>query len=67
MERLVGIKVLPKRYLEDSNYLDRFRREARAVASLDHRNIVRAFDIDQDGDTHYIVMEYVTAGTFRKR
>ncbi len=59
MERLVAIKVLPRKYIENPNYLDRFRREARAVAALDHPNIVRAFDIDQDGDTHYIVMEYV--------
>lgn len=59
MERLVAIKVLPKKFVENRNYLDRFRREARAAASLDHPNIVRAFDIDQDGDTHYIVMEYV--------
>ncbi|HEY6565600.1 MAG TPA: serine/threonine-protein kinase, partial [Pirellulaceae bacterium] len=59
MERLVAVKVLPKRYVENQNYLDRFRREARAAASLDHPNIVRAFDIDQDGETHYIVMEYV--------
>jgi eukaryotic-like serine/threonine-protein kinase len=59
MERLVAVKVLPKRFVENRNYLDRFRREARAAASLDHPNIVRAFDIDQDGDTHYIVMEYV--------
>lgn len=59
MERLVAIKVLPSRYVENPNYLDRFKREARAVAALDHPNIVRAYDIDQDGKTHYIVMEYV--------
>ena len=59
MERLVAIKVLPKRYIENPNYLGRFKREARAVAALDHPNIVRAYDIDQDGKTHYIVMEYV--------
>ena len=59
MERLVAVKVLPKRYIENPNYLDRFKREARAVAALDHPNIVRAYDIDQDGKTHYIVMEYV--------
>ena len=59
MERLVAVKVLPSRYVENPNYLDRFKREARAVAALDHPNIVRAYDIDQDGKTHYIVMEYV--------
>ncbi len=59
MERLVAIKVLPKKYVDDPNYLDRFKREARAAAALDHPNIVRAYDIDQDGDRHYIVMEYV--------
>lgn len=59
MKRLVAIKVLPKKYVEDTNYLERFKREARAVAALDHTNIVRAYDIDQDGNRHYIVMEYV--------
>jgi serine/threonine-protein kinase len=59
MERLVAIKVLPKRFVEDQNYLDRFKREARAAAALDHPNIVRAYDIDQDKDRHYIVMEYI--------
>lgn len=66
MERLVAVKVLPKKYIENRNYLDRFRREARAAASLDHPNIVRAFDIDQDGDTHYIVMEYVDGQDLQK-
>lgn len=59
MERLVAIKVLPKKYVEDANYLERFQREARAVAALDHPHIVRAYDIDRDGTNHYIVMEYV--------
>ncbi len=66
MERLVAVKVLPKRFVEDPNYLDRFKREARAVAALDHPNIVRAFDIDQDGNTHYIVMEYVQGRDLQK-
>ncbi len=66
MERLVAIKVLPKRYVEDQNYLDRFRREARAAAALDHPNIVRAYDIDNDGDRHYIVMEYVEGRDMQK-
>ena len=59
MQRQVAIKVLPRRRVKDSSYLERFIREAKAVAALDHPNIVRAYDIDQDGDTHYIVMEYV--------
>ncbi|MEM6362859.1 MAG: serine/threonine-protein kinase [Planctomycetota bacterium] len=54
-----AIKVLPKRRNADSSYLARFKLEAKAIASLNHRNIVLAHDIDQAGDTHYIVMEYV--------
>ena len=59
MKRRVAIKVLPRNRVGDSSYLERFRLEARAVARLDDPNIVRAYDIDNDGDTHYIVMEYV--------
>ncbi|HEV3338976.1 MAG TPA: protein kinase [Pirellulales bacterium] len=59
MRRRVAIKVLPKNRVNDSSYLARFHREARAVASLDHPNIVRAFDVDNEGDIHYLVMEYV--------
>ncbi len=59
MKRKVAIKVLPANRVEDSTYLERFRTEARAAAKLDDPNIVRVYDIDQDGNTHYIVMEYV--------
>ena len=59
MRRPVAIKVLPKSRVAKSSYLERFELEARAVAALDHPNIVRAYDIDNEGDTHYIVMEYV--------
>lgn len=59
MQRRVAIKVLPKHRVEDTSYLARFHREAQAAASLDHRNIVRAYDVDNMGDLHYIVMEYV--------
>ncbi len=54
-----AIKVLPKKRLHDASYLARFKREAQAIASLNHPNIVVAHDIDNDGDTHFIVMEYV--------
>lgn len=59
MQRRVAIKVLPKNRVTDTSYLARFHREARAAASLDHPNIVRAYDVDNDGDTHYLVMEFV--------
>jgi serine/threonine-protein kinase len=59
MQRRVAIKVLPKNRVADSSYLARFHREAQAAAALDHRNIVRAYDVDNEGDIHYLVMEYV--------
>lgn len=59
MQRRVAIKVLPKNRVEDTSYLARFHREAQAAAALDHRNIVRAYDVDNDGTIHYLVMEYV--------
>lgn len=59
MQRLVAIKVLPKNRVNDSSYLARFHREAQAAAALDHRNIVRAYDVDNDGENHFMVMEYV--------
>ena len=54
-----AIKVLPKARVKDASYLARFQLEAKAIASLNHPNIVTAYDIDNDGDVHYIVMEYV--------
>jgi serine/threonine protein kinase len=59
MKRLVALKVLPTDKLEDQSNLERFYREARAVAALDHPNIVRAYDIDQYEKLHFLVMEYV--------
>ena len=59
MQRRVAIKVLPKHRVDDSSYLERFHRESQAAAALDHRNIVRAYDVDNEGDIHFLVMEYV--------
>jgi eukaryotic-like serine/threonine-protein kinase len=63
MRRQCAIKVLPIKRVEDTSYLARFHREARAVASLDHPNIVRAYDIDHETegekDIHFLVMEHV--------
>src|SRR5205085_3189401 len=59
LRRQVAIKVLPLALAQDAWFLERFYREAQAVAALDHPNIVRAHDIDQDGQLHFLVMEYV--------
>jgi eukaryotic-like serine/threonine-protein kinase len=59
MQRRVAIKILPKNRVEDTSYLARFHREALAAAQLDHKNIVRAYDIDNQDKTHFFVMEYV--------
>ena len=59
MKRRVAIKVLPPAKAEHPAALGRFYREARAAGSLEHPNIVRTHDIDQDGNLHFIVMEYV--------
>lgn len=63
MDHLVAIKVLPADKVKDTSYLARFYREARAVASMNHPNIIRAFDVDKQveagTDIHFLVMEYI--------
>jgi eukaryotic-like serine/threonine-protein kinase len=59
MKKRVAIKVLPPAKAEQPAALGRFYREARAAGSLEHPNIVRTHDIDQDGNLHFIVMDYV--------
>lgn len=59
MKKRVAIKILPPAKAEQPAALGRFYREARAAGQLEHPNIVRTQDIDQDGNLHYIVMEYV--------
>ncbi|MCX8138647.1 MAG: protein kinase, partial [Gemmataceae bacterium] len=59
MRRRVAIKVLPTTKAQDPAGLERFYREARAIAAVDHPNLVRAYDIDQAENLHFLVMEYV--------
>src|SRR5262245_5794015 len=65
MRRRVALKILPTDRVHDLVVLDRFFREARAVAAVDHRNIVRAYDIDRDGDMHFLVLEYVDGSSLQ--
>ena len=65
--RQVALKVLPPGKVKDAGYLDRFLREARAAAQLDHPNIVRAYDVDCHEKLHFIVMEYVEGLDLHKK
>ena len=70
LERRCAIKVLPGNRVKDTSYLGRFHREAKAVASLNHPNIVRAYDVDQQFDggaeIHFLVMEFVEGRNLEK-
>jgi serine/threonine protein kinase len=59
MKRLVALKVLPNSQAKEAGNLERFHREAQAVAALKHQNIVQAYDVDTDNGIHYLVMEYI--------
>ncbi len=59
LHRPVAVKILREAYAGDPAFLARFQREARAAARLDHPNVVTVYDVGQDGNLHYIVMEYV--------
>jgi serine/threonine protein kinase len=66
MRRRVAVKVLATAHADDPSTLQRFHREARAAAALDHPNIVRAFDVNRDGKLHFLVMEYVDGSSFQE-
>ncbi|MCA1731430.1 MAG: protein kinase [Actinobacteria bacterium] len=57
--RCVALKTLHSRYAEDTSFRSRFKQEARVMASLDHENIVKVYDISQEDDVAFIVAEYV--------
>lgn len=59
LNRTVAVKVLRPEFVDDEEFLMKFKREAEAVASLSHPNIVNVYDVGEDGKVHYIVMEYI--------
>ena len=67
LERYVAIKVMHAFLASDADFLGRFRREARAMAALNHPNIVGVYDFDVVGDSYYIVMEFVGQGALKER
>lgn len=59
MDRVVAVKVLSGRYSKDPSFVERFLREARAVAKLNHENVISGIDVGELNGTHYFVMEFV--------
>ena len=57
--RNVAIKVLRQQFVDDEEFIRRFRREAQSAASLSHPNVVSIYDVGQEDEIHYIVMEYI--------
>jgi tRNA A-37 threonylcarbamoyl transferase component Bud32 len=67
MERPVALKVLNRELIDKPATIERFRREVRAAARLTHPNIVAAFDAEQAGEVHFLVMEYVEGVSLARR
>ncbi len=63
LNRTVAIKVLNPQFARDAGFVARFRREAQAAARLSHDSIVGVYDTGADGDTQYIVMEFIEGRT----
>jgi serine/threonine-protein kinase len=63
LNRMVAIKILPKRFTENPEYVERFYKEGQAAGKLNHPNIVQAIDVGEAGGYHYFVMEYVEGKT----
>lgn len=63
MKRRVAVKVLPPDRCKNEFARERFQREAKAAAVVEHPNIVRAYDLEMDGDVAYLVMEYIEGVT----
>ena len=63
LNRTVAIKTLLPQFARDASFVDRFRREAQAAARLNHHGIVSVYDSGTDGDTPYIVMQFIEGRT----
>ncbi|MCH5267857.1 MAG: Stk1 family PASTA domain-containing Ser/Thr kinase [Lachnospiraceae bacterium] len=66
LNRYVAIKILKQEYSNDAKFVSKFRGEAQSVAGLSHLNIVNVYDVGEDDDLYYIVMELVEGITLKK-
>ncbi|HBJ34617.1 MAG TPA: serine/threonine protein kinase, partial [Planctomycetaceae bacterium] len=67
LDRQVALKVLRRQLASDSEYVERFRREARAAAKLNHPNIVQVYEVGRSGDHHYIAQELIDGPNLKER
>jgi len=65
--RVCAIKVLPREFARDPSFVERFRREGRAAAAINHPNVIQVFDVGEDKGYSFIVMEYVEGETLGER
>ncbi|WP_096189178.1 Stk1 family PASTA domain-containing Ser/Thr kinase [Evansella halocellulosilytica] len=65
LDRKVAVKVLKSQFSRDDEFIRRFRREAQAATSLSHPNVVNIYDVGEEKDLYYIVMEYVEGLTLK--
>ena len=67
LDRFVAVKILPAEWAQDAAMIERFDREAKAIASLNHPNICALHDLGRDADVSYLVMEYLEGETLAAR
>ncbi|MBR3624538.1 MAG: Stk1 family PASTA domain-containing Ser/Thr kinase [Selenomonadaceae bacterium] len=65
LHRKVAVKILHEEYWKDAEFVGKFHKEAEAAARLSHPNIVNIYDVGNENDAHYIVMEYVAGNTLK--
>jgi len=66
LDRYVAVKILRSEFVEDEEFISKFKDESQAAAKLNHNNIVNIYDTGIDRDIHYIVMEYVEGTTLKE-
>lgn len=66
LSRLVAIKILKEEFCKDKSFVAKFRMEAQAAAGLSHNNVVGVYDVGEENNTHYIVMELIDGITLKE-
>ena len=66
LKRFIAVKILKPEFVQDIKFVENFRKESHAAASLSHPNIVSIYDVGQEGNINYIVMELVSGKTLNE-